>query len=51
MILSFYHAPLTSLVSIENTTNKVVALVMNWKITKNKTGLRENNLKFHLDGC
>lgn len=48
----FYHAPLTSLVSIENTTNKGGGACYDIEeLTKIKQVCLENNLKYHLDGA
>jgi threonine aldolase len=48
----FYHAPLTSLVSIENTTNKGGGACYDISELKNiKQVCLENNLKYHLDGA
>lgn len=48
----FYHAPLTSLVSIENTTNKGGGACYDLdELQKIKQVCVENNLKYHLDGA
>lgn len=48
----FYHAPLTSLVSIENTTNKGGGACYEiGELAKIKQVCIENNLKYHLDGA
>lgn len=48
----FYHAPLTSLVSIENTTNKGGGACYEIdELQKIKQVCIENNLKYHLDGA
>lgn len=48
----FYHAPLTSLVSIENTTNKGGGACYDMETLKEiKQVCTENNLKYHLDGA
>ena len=48
----FYHAPLTSLVSIENTTNKGGGACYDIETLKEiKQVCTENNLKYHLDGA
>jgi threonine aldolase len=48
----FYHAPLTSLVSIENTTNKGGGACYDIdELQKIKQVCVENNLKYHLDGA
>jgi threonine aldolase len=48
----FYHAPLTSLVSIENTTNKGGGACYDLQPLKEiKEVCLENNLKYHLDGA
>lgn len=48
----FYHAPLTSLVSIENTTNKGGGACYELEeLQKIKQVCLENNLKYHLDGA
>lgn len=48
----FYHAPLTSLVSIENTTNKGGGACYEIEeLAKIKQVCVENNLKYHLDGA
>lgn len=48
----FYHAPLTSLVSIENTTNKGGGACYEIEeLQKIKQVCVENNLKYHLDGA
>jgi threonine aldolase len=45
----FYNSPLTSLVCVENTTNKGLVL-LELKIYKIKVCVA-NNLKFHMDGA
>lgn len=48
----FYHSPLTSLVSIENTTNKGGGACYEIEtLTEIKEVCTENNLKYHLDGA
>ena len=48
----FYHAPLTSLVSIENTTNKGGGACYDLQpLREIKQVCQENNLKYHLDGA
>ena len=48
----FYHAPKTSLVSVENTTNKGGGACYELdELRKIKQACVENNLKFHLDGA
>ncbi len=48
----FYHAPLTSLVSIENTTNKGGGACYDIETLKEiKQVCVDNNLKYHLDGA
>jgi threonine aldolase len=48
----FYHAPLTSLVSIENTTNKGGGACYDIDTLQTiKQVCTENNLKYHLDGA
>jgi len=48
----FYHAPLTSLVSIENTTNKGGGACYDiGTLQAIKQVCTENNLKYHLDGA
>lgn len=48
----FYHAPLTSLVSIENTTNKGGGACYELdELKKIKQVCTEHNLKYHLDGA
>ena len=48
----FYHAPLTSLVSIENTTNKGGGACYEIETLQAiKQVCAENNLKYHLDGA
>jgi threonine aldolase len=48
----FYHAPKTSLVSVENTTNKGGGACYELdNLRKIKQVCVENNLKFHLDGA
>jgi threonine aldolase len=48
----FYHAPLTSLVSIENTTNKGGGACYDIaELKKIKEVCVEHNLKYHLDGA
>ena len=48
----FYHAPKTSLVSVENTTNKGGGACYELDdLRKIKQVCIENNLKFHLDGA
>jgi threonine aldolase len=48
----FYHAPLTSLVSIENTTNKGGGACYDLQTLQEiKQVCTENNLKYHLDGA
>lgn len=48
----FYHAPLTSLVSIENTTNKGGGACYDIETLQAiKQVCTENNLKYHLDGA
>lgn len=48
----FYHSPLTSLVSIENTTNKGGGACYEMEdLRKIKEVCTQNNLKYHLDGA
>lgn len=48
----FYHSPLTSLVCVENTTNKGGGACYDFEEFKRiKKVCVENNLKFHLDGA
>lgn len=48
----FFHAPLTSLVSIENTTNKGGGACYDIETLKEiKQVCTQNNLKYHLDGA
>lgn len=48
----FYHAPLTTLVCVENTTNKGGGSCYDFEdFVKIKAVCDENNLKFHLDGA
>lgn len=48
----FYHSPLTSLVCIENTTNKGGGACYNFdEILKIKSVCKEHNLGYHLDGA
>ena len=48
----FYHSPLTSLVCVENTTNKGGGACYNVdELRKIRQVCNENNLKFHLDGA
>lgn len=48
----FYHSPLTSLVCVENTTNKGGGACYDFEdFIKIKQVCVENNLKFHLDGA
>ncbi len=48
----FYHSPLTSLVSIENTTNKGGGACYEIEeLARIKEVCKENNLKYHLDGA
>jgi threonine aldolase len=48
----FYHSPLTSLVCIENTTNKGGGACWNFEeLKKIKKVCDKNNLKYHLDGA
>ncbi|HSD08090.1 GntG family PLP-dependent aldolase [Flavobacterium sp.] len=48
----FYHSPLTSLVCVENTTNKGGGACYDLEeLKKIKRVCVENNLKFHLDGA
>ena len=48
----FYHSPLTSLVCVENTTNKGGGACYDVdELRKVKTVCDANNLKFHLDGA
>jgi len=48
----FYHSPLTSLVAVENTTNKGGGACWNFEeIKKIRTVCDENNLGYHLDGA
>ena len=48
----FYHSPLTSLVSIENTTNKGGGACYEIETLKEiKEVCRQHNLKYHLDGA
>ncbi|AWI26391.1 threonine aldolase family protein [Flavobacterium pallidum] len=49
---AFYHNPLTSLVCVENTTNKGGGACYDInELAKIKNVCSENNLKFHLDGA
>ena len=49
---AFYHSPLTSLVCVENTTNKGGGACYDFDdFIKIKQVCVENNLKFHLDGA
>lgn len=49
---AFYHSPLTSLVCVENTTNKGGGACYNFEdFIQIKQVCVENNLKFHLDGA
>jgi threonine aldolase len=49
---AFYHSPLTSLVCVENTTNKGGGACYDFEdFIKIKQVCVENNLKFHLDGA
>jgi threonine aldolase len=48
----FYHSPLTSLVSIENTTNKGGGACYDLEVLKEiKQVCQKHNLKYHLDGA
>jgi threonine aldolase len=48
----FYHSPLTSLVAVENTTNKGGGACWNFEeIKKIRTVCDEHNLGYHLDGA
>ena len=48
----FYHSPLTSLVAVENTTNKGGGACWNFEeIKKIRTVCNEHNLGYHLDGA
>lgn len=48
----FYHSPLTTLVSIENTTNKGGGACWDFEeLKKIKAVCDDNNLKYHLDGA
>ncbi|WP_299381435.1 low specificity L-threonine aldolase [uncultured Lacinutrix sp.] len=48
----FYHSPLTTLVEIENTTNKGGGACWNFnELKKIKEVCTTNNLRFHLDGA
>jgi threonine aldolase len=48
----FYHAPLTSLVSLENTTNKGGGACYEIDVLRNiKKVCTDHNLKYHLDGA
>ncbi|MDP5229617.1 MAG: beta-eliminating lyase-related protein [Cellulophaga sp.] len=48
----FYHSPLTTLVSIENTTNKGGGACWDFEeLKKIKAVCEDNNLKYHLDGA
>lgn len=48
----FYHAPMTKLVSLENTTNKGGGLCYELEeLEKIKKVCQQHNLKFHLDGA
>lgn len=48
----FYHSPLTTLVCIENTTNKGGGACWNFnELKKIRTICNENNLNYHLDGA
>lgn len=48
----FYHSPLSSLVSIENTTNKGGGACYDIEVLQEiKDVCRQNNLKYHLDGA
>lgn len=48
----FYHSPLTSLVCVENTTNKGGGACYDFEEFKRiKVVCKANNLKFHLDGA
>jgi len=48
----FYHSPLTTLVSVENTTNKGGGACYNFdEFRKIKNVCSEHDLKFHLDGA
>ncbi len=48
----FYHSPLTSLVCVENTTNKGGGACYELEdLAKIRTVCKANNLKFHLDGA
>ena len=48
----FYHSPLTSLVCIENTTNKGGGACYDLQTLRNiKAVCTQNNLKYHLDGA
>jgi len=49
---NFYHSPLSTLVAIENTTNKGGGACWDFKeLQKIKTVCETNNLGFHLDGA
>jgi len=49
---NFYHSPLTTLVCLENTTNKGGGACYNWDdINEIKEVCNNNNLNFHLDGA
>lgn len=48
----FYHSPLTSLVAVENTTNKGGGACWDFEEIKNiRTVCNEHNLGYHLDGA
>jgi len=48
----FYHSPLTSLVAVENTTNKGGGACWNFdEIKKIRTVCNDHNLGYHLDGA
>ena len=48
----FYHSPLTSLVAVENTTNKGGGACWNFdEILKIRQVCNDNNLGYHLDGA
>ncbi|MFT5215222.1 MAG: threonine aldolase [Glaciecola sp.] len=48
----FYHSPLTSLVAVENTTNKGGGACWDFEeIKKIRTVCKEHNLGYHLDGA
>ncbi|OYQ40552.1 threonine aldolase [Flavobacterium cyanobacteriorum] len=48
----FYHSPLTSLVAIENTTNKGGGACYDLEVLRDiKQVCRKHNLKYHLDGA